>query len=149
MAAAVGIYRSDSGNGNGSMFADPFSEELMIALQPFIKSASPSSSSSPPTTQISSPTSSSSTLSFDSSPSSSPSSYPFSSFEPNYCSTSNTPNFSQGFSSQYCQFGCQQVGSIGLNQLSLSQIQQIQAQIQLQNQQLQQHQQQIEICQLY
>ncbi|KAL5703952.1 hypothetical protein ACHQM5_022442 [Ranunculus cassubicifolius] len=124
MAAAIGIYRSDSGNNNGgSMYsADPFSEELMIALEPFIKSASSSPLNQ---AQISSPDSSSSTLSFDSS-------------SPFETCTSTNPSFSQGFG-----HGNQYGGSIGLNQLSLSQIQQIQSQIYLQNQQIQQQQMQM------
>ncbi|PIA48107.1 hypothetical protein AQUCO_01400591v1 [Aquilegia coerulea] len=133
MATVIDFYRS---NSSGSTLADPFREELMMALQPFIKSASPSNSSSTPT-QIPSP-SSSSTISFDSS---SPSPYSFSpstsSFEPNLCFSdySTTQMFSQGFSSHL-----EQTGSIGLNHLTPSQIHQIQAQIQFQKlQQQQQH----------
>lgn len=109
---------------------DPFREELMMALQPFIKSAS----SSPAQPQIPSPSSPSSTISFDST---------VGSFEPNFCvpdysSTSTAPMFSQGFSSHY---DVEQAGSIGLNQLTQSQMQQIQTQILIQNQlfQRQQH----------
>ncbi|KAF9610335.1 hypothetical protein IFM89_022005 [Coptis chinensis] len=124
------------------MFMDPLTEELMVALHPFIKSASSNNYSSTTPTPTPSPSSSCSTISFDSSPSLSPpySSYPFSSFEPNldYCSTSTTPMFSQGFSTYNDQLGLEQTGSIGLNHLTPSQIQQIQYQIQLQNQQQQQ-----------
>ncbi|PIA48109.1 hypothetical protein AQUCO_01400592v1 [Aquilegia coerulea] len=125
MAAALDFYSRS--NSNGSTLTDPCSEELMMALQPFITSASPTQNPSP---------SSSSTISFDSS---SPSPYPFSSFESNlcnpvYCSTSTTPMFSQGLSS-YDQVGLEQTGSIGLNNLTSSQIHQIQTQIQFQQQQ--------------
>lgn len=68
--AAIDLYRSNSGSDYGSMFTDPYRDDLMVALEPFIKSASSS-----PQTQISSPTS------FDST------------FE-----SSSTPMFSQGFS---------------------------------------------------
>ncbi|KAF5180090.1 Ethylene-responsive transcription factor [Thalictrum thalictroides] len=115
-----------------------------MALQPFIKSDSPSNSSSTPTHIPSPSSSSSSTVSFDSS---SPSIYSFSpstsSIEPNFCfpdysSTLTTPMFSQGFSSHYDQVGLEQTGSIGLNHLTSSQIHQIQTQIQFQQLQ-QQH----------
>ncbi|KAA8530880.1 hypothetical protein F0562_005496 [Nyssa sinensis] len=91
MAAAVDIYSSSS-----PVFSDPFREELMKALQPFMKELNmyPDFNSPPSTTQM----------------------------------------FSQGFSS-HDQLGVEQTGSIGLNQLSPSQILQIQAQIQLQHQQ--------------
>lgn len=131
MAAAIDIYSSSS----TQIFSDPLGEELMKALQPFMKSASPTSSltsSSPP-----SPTSSSSS-SFTSYPSCSYS--PFSSSQPNlypdFCSPSSAHIFSQGFSSRN-QMGLEQTGSIGLNHLTPSHILQIQAQIQLQHQQQQ------------
>lgn len=121
---------------------DPFGGELMIALEPFIKSASSCNSSSPPTQNPS--YFSSSNISFDPYSSSLPSSsYPHSSsLEPSnvcipeYCSTSTTPMFSQGFSSQYGQYGHEQTGTFGPNQLTPSQIQLIQLQqLQLQQQQ--------------
>ncbi|OMO56027.1 hypothetical protein CCACVL1_26798 [Corchorus capsularis] len=124
------MYNSSS----SSVFTDPFREELMKALEPFMKSASSSSSSS---SSPSSPTSS-----FSSSPTSSFSSYP--NLYPEFCSPSSTQLFSNhGFSSNYNNLmGFEQLpGSIGLNQLTPSQILQIQAQIyQQQQQQQQEHQ---------
>ncbi|KAF9610332.1 hypothetical protein IFM89_022002 [Coptis chinensis] len=120
MAASIDNYTTSS----GSTFTDPLTEELMVALYPFIKSASSNIYCSITT----SPSLSCSTISFDSSPSLSPPS-----FEPNldYCSTSTTPMFS----TYDDQLGLEQTGSIGLNHLTPSQIQQIQYQIQPQNQQ--------------
>uniref|UniRef100_A0A5B6YVY2 AP2/ERF domain-containing protein n=1 Tax=Davidia involucrata TaxID=16924 RepID=A0A5B6YVY2_DAVIN len=148
MAAVMDIYSSSS-----PVFSDPFREELMKALEPFMKGASStniSSLTSSPSTSTSShsPSHSTSSLSPPSSSSSS-SSYPFGS---SYCSFSSEPNmyypdfssspstthmFSQGFSS-HDQMGLEQTGSIGLNHLTPSQILQIQDQIQLQQQQQQQ-----------
>ncbi|XP_057970501.1 ethylene-responsive transcription factor RAP2-4-like [Malania oleifera] len=161
MAAAIDTY------GSRLVFSDPLGEELMKALEPFMKGASsPSSSLNPFHSFSSSPsTSTSSSLSprsesfaSSSSPSSSPppstsssssssttySLFPLcSSSQPNlypeFCSPSTTHVFSQGFSSQD-DMGFEQTGSIGLNQLTPSQILQIQAQIQLQQQQQQQQQ---------
>ncbi|XP_042495440.1 ethylene-responsive transcription factor RAP2-13-like [Macadamia integrifolia] len=123
MAAAIDIY------SNRPVLSDPFREELMKALEPYINSAS-SASSATPSTSSSSPTPSSS-------------SYPFCSFSsqpqfyPDSCSTSTTQMFSPGFSIEG-QFGPEQSGSsIGLNHLNPSQVQQIQAQIQFQHQQQQ------------
>nr|QNI23835.1 AP2/ERF transcription factor [Camptotheca acuminata] len=138
MAAAIDLYSSSS-----PVFSDPFREELMIALQPFMKGASTINSSSVVSTPPSpSPSISSESLSHPSTSSYSTSYYPFSSAyssEPNMysdfnSSPSTTHMFSQGFSS-HDQMGVEQTGSIGLNQLSPSQILQIQAQIQLQRQQ--------------
>ncbi|KAL5703951.1 hypothetical protein ACHQM5_022441 [Ranunculus cassubicifolius] len=118
-------------------YTDPFREELMIALQPFIKSASPSNSSAPPSTQTPSY--------FTSSTLPAPSPYRYSSsFEPNhcipaYCSTSTTPMFSQGYSTQYDQIGLEQTGTVGLNDLSPFHLHQMQ----LQNQSLYQQQQEM------
>ncbi|KAH0693508.1 hypothetical protein KY285_020605 [Solanum tuberosum] len=124
MAAAIDIYSS-------SNFSDPLTEELMKALEPFMKGASCSSFSS------SSPSTSSSSSSF----------YSFG--EPNlytdFCPIPSTATqmFSQGYSC-FNNMGVAETGSIGLNHLTPSQILQIQAQIQFQNQQqlLQLHQQQ-------
>nr|QNI23831.1 AP2/ERF transcription factor [Camptotheca acuminata] len=136
MAAAIDRYNS------GPVFSDPFREELMKALQPFMKGASLINTSSPtfsspsPSTSISSPsTSSYSSYPFDSSYRS------FSSEVPNmYSDFSSSPStthmFSQGFSS-HDQVGLEQTGSLVLNQLTPSQILQIQAQIELQRQQQQ------------
>ncbi|KAF8404567.1 hypothetical protein HHK36_009454 [Tetracentron sinense] len=117
MAAATDVLSSRP------VFSDPFTGELMKALEPFIKGASSASSASP------SPTSSSSSVcSYSPSISSQPNLYP------DCCPTSTTHMFSQGFSS-HDQLGLEQPGTIGLNHLTPSQIHQIQAQIQLQLQQ--------------
>ncbi|WMV26153.1 hypothetical protein MTR67_019538 [Solanum verrucosum] len=126
MAAAIDIYSS-------SNFSDPLTEELMKALEPFMKGASCSSfSSSSPSTSSSS--SSSSFYSFGE-----PSLYT------DFCPIPSTATqmFSQGYSC-FNNMGVAETGSIGLNHLTPSQILQIQAQIQFQNQQqlLQLHQQQ-------
>ena len=116
----------------------------MIALQPFMKSASPTSSltlssyssSSPPTSP-----STSTSSSFTSYPSCSYStnSPPQPNLYPDFCSPSSTQMFCQGFSSHNNQMGLeQQTGTIGLNHLTPYQILQIQAQVQLQQQQQQQ-----------
>ncbi|XVE83168.1 hypothetical protein DITRI_Ditri16bG0066100 [Diplodiscus trichospermus] len=129
MAAAIDMYNSSS----SSVFSDPFREELMKALEPFMKSASSASSLS----------SSSSSSSYPSAPSFSsyPSCFysPLTSSQPNlypeFCSPSSTHLFSNhGFSNNL--MGFEQTGSIGLNQLNPSQILQIQAQIYQQQQQL-------------
>ncbi|XP_055833813.1 ethylene-responsive transcription factor RAP2-13-like [Solanum dulcamara] len=133
MAAAIDIYSSSSGSSNsGSVLSDPLTEELMKALEPFMKGVSSSSSSS---SYPSSPSPSSS------SPSTSSSSfYPFG--EPNlytdFCTipSTTTQMFSQGYSC-FNHMGVAETGSIGLNHLTPSQILQIQAQIQFQNQQQQ------------
>ncbi|KAK4430587.1 Ethylene-responsive transcription factor RAP2-4 [Sesamum alatum] len=144
MAAAIDIY----GSSSSQVFStDPLREELMQALQPFMKSASPSSfssstsntsSPSPPSTSSSSSSSSSDYFSFPPSP--------FSSDQPNmYTGFSSVPSrtqlFSPGFSSFSPMGDEQTVSTIGLNQLTPSQILQIQAQFQLHQQQLQQQQQ--------
>jgi EREBP-like factor len=132
MAAAIDIYSSTA-----PVFSDPLSEELMKALEPFMKSASLSTSSSLPA----SPTSSSSSFSSYPSCSYSPisSSYQLNLF-PDFCSPSSTHMFSQGVSG-YNQMGFEQTGSIGLNQLTQAQILQIQAQIYFQQRQHQQQRQ--------
>ncbi|GAA0158574.1 DNA-binding transcription factor [Lithospermum erythrorhizon] len=132
MASSLDLYSSCSNSGNyiNQDPSDPLSEELMQALQPFMKSASPISSPSYLTN--SPPSSSSISFPFDSS---------CVSLEPNLYSTtpsSTTQMFSPGFSS-INQYGDNQFGTIGLNNLTPLQILQIQAQIQLQQQQ--QHQQ--------
>ncbi|XP_043719559.1 ethylene-responsive transcription factor RAP2-4-like [Telopea speciosissima] len=131
MAAAIDVY------SNSSVLTDPFREELMKALEPYIKSDSSTSSVTPSTSSTTTPS--------PSSPSSSSSYYPCSSFSsqpqlfPDCCSTSTTQIFSPGFSIQG-QFGLEQsVSSIGLNHLNPTQGQLIQAQIQFQQQQQQQH----------
>lgn len=114
MAAAIDVYSSSSN------LSDPLTEELMKALEPFMKGVSYSSSSSPST--------------------SSSSFYTFG--EPNlytdFCTIPSTATqmFSQGYSC-FDNMGVAETGSIGLNHLTPSQILQIQAQIQFQNQQQQ------------
>ncbi|KAL5982153.1 hypothetical protein ACLOJK_016222 [Asimina triloba] len=104
-----------------SVLSDPSREDLMKALEPFIRGASMSSSNLP---------------SF----SPHPPPYPFPSSSPfcpliklpsQSCSTSSTHMEFQGFSS-FENIGLPRTSSIGLNQLTPSQIQQIQTQIQLQ-----------------
>lgn len=111
MAAAIDVYSSSSN------LSDPLTEELMKALEPFMKGVSYSSTS----------TSSSSFYTFG---------------EPNlytdFCTIPSTATqmFSQGYSC-FDNMGVAETGSIGLNHLTPSQILQIQAQIQFQNQQQQ------------
>ncbi|XP_019177314.1 PREDICTED: ethylene-responsive transcription factor RAP2-4-like [Ipomoea nil] len=119
MAAAIDIYNSSS-----PVYIDPFREELMKALEPFMKGAS-------------SPPPSSSSFSSSSPPSSSSSYYPFeSSFSTDpYLYHEFTPiPAAAGMFSGFESMGFEQRGPIGLNQLTPSQILQIQAQIHLQNQ---------------
>ncbi|OAY58158.1 ethylene-responsive transcription factor RAP2-4 [Manihot esculenta] len=107
----------------------PFGGELMEALEPFMKSASssttPSPSSLPPL-----PSTSYNYLPFSYSPSASQDQ---AFFHPDGCSTSTTLQFSTGFSIDD-PTALQQPGSIGLNHLTPTQIHQIQTQVQLQNQ---------------
>ncbi|CAN4122223.1 unnamed protein product [Withania somnifera] len=152
MAAAMDFWNStpvDLNSSSSSSSPDPITSsggELMEALEPFMKSAS-----SPPIFPSPSISSSfpSDFQSFSSFPPPIPTptiSYPYAcSFYPisqpamgsNDCSTSaeaNTQIFSTGYSGS--SYGMeQQPGSIGLNQLTPIQIQQIQAQINFQNQQ--------------
>ncbi|KAJ8765691.1 hypothetical protein K2173_014813 [Erythroxylum novogranatense] len=109
MATAIDVYSSKT----SSVFSDSCNEELMRALEPFMKSASCSSTSD-------SSFSSYPSCSYNSAMSSQPNSYP------DFSSPSSTYMFSQGF---------EQTGSIGLNQLTSSQILQVQAQIYAQKQQ--------------
>lgn len=143
MAAAMDFWNSASVDLQSSSEPITSGGELMEALEPFMKSASPSPSVFPST--------SSDFQSFPSFPPPTPSpnptiSYPYtSSFYPisqpsmtsEVCSTSTETN-SQIFSSGFSGYGMEQPGSIGLNHLTPIQIQQIQAQINLQNQQQQQ-----------
>lgn len=103
-------------------YSDPFRGELMEVLEPFIKSPSPNSTPSPS------------------------SSSSFHSFYNDGCSTSMTHGFTNGLSNSQNFIGFVQQPSssslLGLNHLTPSQINQIQAQIQHQNFTLQQHQQQ-------
>ncbi|EEF29242.1 ethylene-responsive transcription factor RAP2-4 [Ricinus communis] len=136
MAAAIDFY-SSSTTPSVFSFIDPGREELLKALEPFMKSAS-----SPTSTSYNS--SSSSVSHSTSSDSLSPSPFYFPSYPsydssiptmyPDFCSPLSTHLFSQGFSG-YNQLGFEQTGSIGLNHLTPSQILQIQAQIHLQQQQ--------------
>lgn len=127
MAAAIDFYSSSSSSSSQApVFSDPFREELMIALVPFMKSASPAASPSTSYTSSSSP------------PSSSFSSYPSCSYSPLSSTQSNYFPETQDFSNQVCFQP--QTGSLGLNQLTQSQILQIQAQIYFQQQQQQKQQ---------
>ncbi|KAM7513644.1 hypothetical protein LguiA_003227 [Lonicera macranthoides] len=107
MAAAIDLYSSSP------IFSDPFNEELMKALKPFMKSAVHSSSSpslSPP-----------------------PSYYPPSSPPPLFSDPYLYPNFPHSLEMGFDQLGS---NSIGLNHLTPSQIYQIQIQLHHQQQQL-------------
>ncbi|CAK9174275.1 unnamed protein product [Ilex paraguariensis] len=151
MAATMDLWSSTA----LELYSDPFrGGELMEALEPFIKSAfpTPSSSSSPSNSSLVTQNTPHQDLNFSSSYSSTPfsstsSSYPYSSCNfspsisasqthmyPDGCSTSTTKFFSQGFSG-HDPFGLEQPGSIGLNHLTPDQIHQIQAQLNFQQQQ--------------
>ncbi|XP_031283000.1 ethylene-responsive transcription factor RAP2-4-like [Pistacia vera] len=119
MAAAIDFYNNTTST---QIFSDPLREELMKALEPFMKSASSSS----PNPSSSSP----SALSYASSDTA------CSFLSPDYCSPYYSTNMTHMFSQGYMGFE-QQVGSIGLNHLTPSQILQIQSQIHLQQQQQQ------------
>ncbi|PHU20318.1 Ethylene-responsive transcription factor RAP2-13 [Capsicum chinense] len=147
MAAAMDFWNSTVPL-DLQLSSDPVTSggELMEALEPFMKSVSPPSTSPvnfPPI--FSSP--SSDLQSFPSfPPPPNPISYPYtSSFYPTVqpsddCSTSTEMN-SQIFSTGFSSYGMdQQSSSIGLNQLTPTQIEQIQAQINFQIQQQQQQQ---------
>nr|GMC66356.1 ethylene-responsive transcription factor RAP2-4-like [Ipomoea batatas] len=106
MAAAIDVYSSSS-----PVFADPFSEELMLALQPFMNYSSSSSPPSPPSSSYYSP-------------------------EPNvFPGLIPIPFTNRTFSDGFVSVGFEQSGPIGLNQLSQSQILEIQTQIELQHKQ--------------
>lgn len=124
MAAAIDIYSSQT----TPVFSDPFREELMKALEPFMKSAPNNNNNNNNISPIFSP-SSSSCLSNEAN------------FYPEFetCSPSNTQMFSNGLFFSYNQMGFEQTGSLGLNQLTPTQILQIQAQIYYQRQQQQQN----------
>nr|WKW89750.1 dehydration responsive element binding 1 [Boehmeria nivea] len=112
MATAIDIYSSN--NSPSSVFSDPLREELMKALEPFMKHASSSSSSPSSTTTIST----------------------ISSNSPNYSPQSTYNSQIGGFEFGF-GFGFEPTTttSLGLNQLTQSQILQIQSQIQFQHQQ--------------
>ncbi|GAV59272.1 AP2 domain-containing protein [Cephalotus follicularis] len=132
MTAAMDFYSSttdlllqDSFRGGGG------GGELMEALEPFMKSASSitPSPSTIPSPSISLPSTSTSLLSFSHSfPSLEPNLYP------NDCSTSMTHIFPNGFSIHDQSGLQQQPGSLGLNNLTPSQIHHIQAQFPFQTQ---------------
>ncbi|KAG8640965.1 ethylene-responsive transcription factor RAP2-4 isoform X1 [Manihot esculenta] len=116
MAAATDFYSSST--TPGFSIIDPCREELMKALEPFMKTISLSPSASP----------------------SSPYDSPIS-FQPNLCSDFCSPSSTHMVSQEFCKnnhMGLEPRGSIGLNHLTPSQILQIQAQIHLQQQQQQQ-----------
>lgn len=152
--AAMDFWNSTSVDFQSSSEPITSGGELMEALEPFMKSASsspsPPPSTFPPVFPSSSSSSSFPSSDFQSYPSFPPPtptlSYPYtSSFYPSsqstmsseVCSTSTEMN-SQIFSTRFSGYGMEQQGSIGLNQLTPIQIQQIQAQINFQNQQQQQ-----------
>ncbi|KAF5450859.1 hypothetical protein F2P56_031176 [Juglans regia] len=141
MAATADLYSS------GHLQSASYGGELMEALEPFMKSASsstipcsssatqypssPSSSPYVPSTSSTSSTSSASDYDFNFLLSHSVPNQP--GFYPDGCSTSTTPMFSDGISTQNL-VGFEQPAPLGLNQLTPSQILQIQAQIHLQKQ---------------
>lgn len=134
MAAIMDFYSSRP------LQSDPFGGELMEALEPFMKSASSSSSTTPSPSHNPSPSYSSfPSTSYNNFPSFSPfpttATLPEPNLYPDACSTSSAHLFSNGFSIQDPLLGLQQQqGSIGLNNLTQFQIQQIQTQMNLQNQ---------------
>ncbi|KAK3226123.1 hypothetical protein Dsin_005985 [Dipteronia sinensis] len=129
MAAAIDMYNNTI-TTQQIFSSDPFSEELMKALEPFMKSASSNSTSS----SSSSPSAYASYNNCCSYNNYSPISPSF--LCPDFCSPSNTTQmFSQGL--MMMGFEKNPVGSIGLNQLTPSQILQIQSQIHFQQQQQQ------------
>ncbi|KAJ4822361.1 hypothetical protein Tsubulata_020051 [Turnera subulata] len=137
MAATMDFYSSIP-----LQSADPFGGELMEALEPFMKSASSSTTPSPSQTPSPPPSSSFTLPSFPSTSYSSSSYNDYLSFSPSLssqqtqqpflysdgCSTSATLPFSSGY-----PLGLQQPSTIGLNHLTPTQIHQIQTQIHLQN----------------
>ncbi|KAI9165410.1 hypothetical protein LWI28_013665 [Acer negundo] len=125
MATAIDMYNNTS-TTQQIFSSDPFSEELMKALVPFMKSASPNSTSSSSSSTYASYNTCCSYNNY------SPISPSF--LCPDFCSPSNT---TQMFSQGLMMMGFEQnpVGSIGLNQLTPSQILQIQSQIHFQQQQ--------------
>ncbi|CAK8566330.1 unnamed protein product [Lathyrus sativus] len=130
MAAMMDLYNNTQLHLD--QYSDLFRGELMEVLEPFIKSPSPNSTPSP--------SSSSSSYSL-----SEPSFSSFPSFYNDGCTTSMTHGFTNGLSNSQNFIGFVQQPSsslLGLNHLTPSQINQIQAQIQHQNFTLQQHQQQ-------
>ncbi|KAI5324523.1 hypothetical protein L3X38_033596 [Prunus dulcis] len=137
MATAIDLYSSSSMTPD---LSDSLREDqLMKALMPFMKSVSSTSSLTSISSSISSPTSPSTSSSFSSYPSSYTYHPPLYSTQPNlypdFCSPSTTHMFDQ--------VGFEQTGSIGLNQLTPSQILQIQTQMVLQQQQEHQQKEQI------
>ncbi|KAL6523706.1 hypothetical protein OROGR_017309 [Orobanche gracilis] len=146
MAAAVDVYGSTS---NQVFCTDPCREELMQALQPFMKSASSSSSkafSRSPSDNFLSPLSPSPSSSSSSSSNYSP--YAPSSFslpDSNMCPDfppipSKTRFFPQVSSCNFIQMGNEQkISTVGPNNLNPSQILQIQARLHLKQQNLQQY----------
>lgn len=119
MATVIDICNTSS----TPVSSDPLREELMKALEPFMKSVSSTSSSSP-----------ASHSTFDSlSPSNSSCFSSPSPYSPVCCFSSQSKLFLDSCS----PLGLQQPGSIGLNQLSPSQILQIQAQLYYKQQQKQ------------
>lgn len=130
MAAAIDLYTRNSSVFSSSS-SDPLSEDLMRALQPFLKGVS---SSSPFSSSSSLPSSSFSFCSSDSEPNL------YSGFCSSNPSTTTAQMFYSNGLSSFGQIGngngdYYQTGPIGLNLLNPTQILQIQAQMQIQNQQ--------------
>ncbi|XP_061351138.1 ethylene-responsive transcription factor RAP2-4-like [Gastrolobium bilobum] len=143
MAATMDLYSTPQ------LQSDPFRDELMEVLESFMKSSSttPSASSSPSSNSYLPSTSNSSISYSPSPPSPSPSPSPsyFTSSpslpptQPNFytdgCSTTMTHLFASGLSNSQNFIGFEQPSSLlGLNNLTPSQINQIQTQIHLQSQ---------------
>lgn len=124
MAAAMDLCSNSSNNlGN----PDPFTNELMEALQPFMKSA-PSTSSTAKATLLTSTTSNFSSNFYPYSSSSLPPPTPFS--FPSYFSTSSDPDMFSQVSGLASFPSCSSTTEtpVGLNQLTPSQIHEIQTQ---------------------
>ncbi|XP_016507154.2 ethylene-responsive transcription factor RAP2-4 [Nicotiana tabacum] len=150
MAAAMDFWNSTPVDVHSTSEPITSGGELMEALEPFMKSASSSPSNNfpppiSPSSTFSSPFLSSDFHSFPSFPTPTIS-YPYTSsfyqtppqpMGSESCSTSTT-NEAQIISTGFSGYGMEHPGSIGLNQLTPAQIQQIQAQINFQTQQQQQ-----------
>ncbi|KAK1361703.1 Ethylene-responsive transcription factor RAP2-4 [Heracleum sosnowskyi] len=132
MTGGIDIDFYKSCTSSPSSYSDPCNEELMKALEPFMKSASSTATSPISSSSSSLPPLPSSNFyyPFDTSFSTQPTTFP--GYSPPESTT--THMFSNGFSG-FTHMGIDQTASLGLNQLTPSQIYQIQAQIQLQNQQ--------------
>uniref|UniRef100_A0A5B7AP91 Putative ethylene-responsive transcription factor RAP2-4-like n=1 Tax=Davidia involucrata TaxID=16924 RepID=A0A5B7AP91_DAVIN len=134
MAATMDLW-----SNNTYLYSDPFrGGELMEALEPFMKSASPTSTSKSTSTSTPSSITLTQSLCSSSTPSSaSPSnSFPYNScyFSPSISAQPSMLPDGCYMSTTHDPFGLEQPGCIGLNHLTPSQIHQIQAQIHFQQQ---------------